>query len=194
MSNYPITDWIGEIVMEAGYSTAVTNMLSGKSLRVARHAEPVWRISGAHNLTQANCATLEAFFREMKGQLTTFTWTDPVSRTWGSDSDTSFYVGTGDASTTVFDIPGKTISSYTIYVNGVAKTEGASNDYTISADGGTDGRAQVTFTAAPSSGHRIGVIFTGYLALETRFANDAMPWRAKATNRDLIEVELIQDD
>jgi hypothetical protein len=119
-------------------------------------------------ITKAEARTLWAFYIARKGSYEAFSFFYPVSNTY-----TTEYVGTGDGTTLVFNLPCKTASSYTLYVDGVAQTAGGT-DYTFGALGGADGADKATFVAAPADGARITFSFTGYLKVRARFAEDNM--------------------
>ena len=116
-------------------------------------------------LSKSEARTLWQFYLERKGSYEAFNWFHPFSDTYEGE-----YVGTGDGSTTVFNLPSKQASSYTLYVDGVAQTE--DTNYTFTSQGGADGADKIEFTAAPSSGQRITWDFTGYLKVRCRFAED----------------------
>lgn len=80
------------------------------------------------------------------------------------------YLATGDAATTIFDLPGKSTSARTLYVNGAETATGFSY-----LSGGGDGSAdRVEFTTAPALGAIITLDFTGYLRIKCRFENDKL--------------------
>lgn len=118
------------------------------------------------SITKANALTLWQFYISRSGSHEAFNLFYPHSNTY-----TVEYVGTGDGSTVVFNLPSKQAATYTLYVDGVAKT-GGGTDYTFSSEGGTDGADKVTFVAAPASGERITFTFTGYLKIRAIFKED----------------------
>lgn len=71
-----------------------------------------------------------------------------------------------------YELHGVTCSSYTIYIDGVAKTGGGA-DYTFVSEGGGAGADRITFTAYPSVGTLITSDFTGYLRLKARLGDDS---------------------
>lgn len=120
------------------------------------------------SISKADALTLWAFFIARAGGFNAFNLFLPYSSTYVKE-----YVGTGDDSTVVFNLPSKSASSYTLYVDGVAQTGGGA-DYTFAGTGGTDGADKVTFTVAPESGARITFSFTGYLKIHATFADDKL--------------------
>lgn len=117
------------------------------------------------NLPAADADTLWQFYVARKGSLEAFSYFLPWIKTY-----TGEYVGSGDGSTTAFNVSGKTISAYTFYQDTTTLTE--TTDYTISATGGSDGEAQLNLVVAAAGGERITVDFTGYLKVRCRFLND----------------------
>lgn len=92
-----------------------------------------------------------------------------------SESYTGEYIGTGDGSTVIFNLPCKTSSGRTVYVDNNTQSEGATGaDYAFTALGGTDGEDKIEFSVAPSNGSRIKIDFTGILKIRCRFAEDNM--------------------
>ena len=116
--------------------------------------------------SKADGLTLWQFYLARKGAYQAFNYFVGYSNTYVGE-----YVGTGDGATTVFNLPAKTSSSYTVYKDAVAQ-EGGGTDYTFAALGGTDGADKITFTAAPDAGTRITYDFTGTLKIRCRFAED----------------------
>jgi hypothetical protein len=118
------------------------------------------------DLTKANGRTLFQFYVDRGGSYEAFNLFCPNSDTYSGE-----YVGTGNGSTLIFNLPSKLATSYTLYVDNVAKT-GGGVDYTFSSEGGADGADKVTFAAAPADGARITFNFTGYLKIHGCFAED----------------------
>lgn len=113
----------------------------------------------------SDAQTLWEFFIARSGAYESFSFFYPFSRTYSGE-----YVGTGDDSTTVFNLPSKQATSRTIYLDGVSQSEGT--DWTFSSEGGADGADKATFAAAVSLGERITFDFTGYLKVRARFLDD----------------------
>ena len=171
--NYPSLDFLFGLRVTPRYMTVAPKLMDGARIRRQLWAEPLHSISGSHKLTDAQYSTLDGFFRTTaKGIANSFTLTDPATRVY-----TDVYLGTGDGAETDWDVPAKSISDYTFYVNGVEVDEGSSSDYTISATGGTDGRAQLNLNITPSAGYRVSADFTGQRAWTVVFANDDLQFR-----------------
>ncbi len=81
------------------------------------------------------------------------------------------YMGIAEDGQTVFDIPGASTSSQTIYLNGAVQDPGS---YTILIGGGADGSDRVQFNNPPGAGAIVSAIFTGFLRVRCRFSEDKM--------------------
>lgn len=118
-------------------------------------------------ITKANFQTLWEFYQARAGAFGEFNFFFPNSHTW-----VDIYVGAGDGSQTVWNLPCKTSSSRELKIDNVAQTEGV--DYTFSAGGGSDGADQATFPAAPGTGEYLTLSFTGLLKVRLTFADDKL--------------------
>ena len=116
--------------------------------------------------SKADGRTLWQFYLERKGAYEAFNYFCGFSDIYESE-----YVGIGDGSTVIFNLPAKNSSAYSVYKNGVEQS-GGGVDYTFAAGGGTDRADKITFTAAPDAGDRITYDFTGNLKIRCRFAED----------------------
>jgi len=122
-------------------------------------------------VTKAQGRTLWAFYIARQGQYNAFVFFTEYTDTYVGE-----YVGTGDGSTTVFNLPSKQASSYTLYKDAVSQT-GGGVDYTFASEGGTDGADKITYVAAPADGARLTFDFTGYLKIRCRFAEEIMSFQ-----------------
>lgn len=132
-------------------------------------------------LPWANYTDHWAFFQARRGGSGTFTWYDwlghdavPIGIPW-----VKIYAGIRDGSTTVFDLPSYSASSYTLYSNGSALTAGGV-DWTFGAAAGTDGRDRATLAAAGTAGHVLEFSFRGRRAHTVRFASDELVYEARS--------------
>ena len=107
-----------------------------------------------------------AFFRQTGGPAIPFV---------AFDFDYSFghqrvYVGTGDGTTTVWNLPCRdTASAVQVYKDGTEQTSGV----TVSTDGANE-RAKVTFGTAPAAGAVVTMSFVGQRAWVCRFGDDVL--------------------
>ena len=122
------------------------------------------------NITKAQGQTLWLFYKARSGAYEAFNFFYAFSASY-----TDEYVGTGNGSTLIFNLPSKGASSYTLKVDGATQTAGGV-DYTFASEGGTDGADKATFVVAPATGKRITWDFTGYLKVRARFAEDNLDW------------------
>lgn len=116
-------------------------------------------------LSTSHARILWAFFIARGGSFEAFNWFDIFSNEYVGE-----YVGTGDGSTTNFNLPSKDASSRVLYIDGNAQTEGVNWDFT--GEGGADGADLCELTTPASAGQRITFDFTGYLKVHCRFAED----------------------
>lgn len=90
------------------------------------------------------------------------------------------FIARGDGITQSFDLPGKTTTLRSVYVDGV---EDATATYASGT--GEAGVDRVTFSSVPAEGALLTADFTGYLRLRARFAQDSL----KKTNFDYLAYE-----
>lgn len=118
-------------------------------------------------MTKTNMQTLWAFYMARKGAFEAFYIYDITTM-----AHTDLYIGLGDGSTVTYDLPGKSTSSQTIYVDNVAQTNSVTVFY--SYDSGAESSDQVVFSSAPSIGSVLTCDFTGFLRIKCRFAGDSL--------------------
>jgi len=121
------------------------------------------------NITDSDATTLWKFFVARAGGYAAFNFFDRAT----TRSYVSEYVGVGDGSNTVFNLPSKSAGSVTLYSAGSALTAGGV-DWTFASGGGDDGADKATFVTAPDSGSVITIDFTGQLKVHSVFANDSL--------------------
>ncbi len=119
------------------------------------------------NITTANARILWQFFMSCKGKHLPFN----VFLPWESEY-VGEYVGTTDGVTTIYNLPSKMASGYTVYVGGAALTAGI--DYTFTAAGGEDGADKITLSTPHTAGAYITIDFTGILKVRCKFSEDVM--------------------
>jgi hypothetical protein len=95
----------------------------------------------------------------------------------GYNSYVDEYVGTGNSTTLVFNLPA--VNSSQVHKLYIAGTSQPTSNYTFSAAGGPDGEDKVTVVSSsaggpsvPSSTVRLTYDFTGRLKIRCRFAED----------------------
>lgn len=128
------------------------------------------------------------FYSARKGSSGTFTFYDwngwdssPVGIRWPK-----LYVGVGNGSTTAWELPMKSSSSGTAYVNG------SSASGSLSLGTGTDGRDVFTFSVAPVTDGIIEWQATGRAGFNCRFGNDKIAFRNFA--RTLVTTGLLIEE
>jgi uncharacterized protein (TIGR02217 family) len=171
MAEYPTTPKPQNPVnITARFNNIISTADSGREQRRRKSVQNLYDVKLTYSaLSLANLNTLWAFYQARRGTFESFYFYDLTeSRT----THYTQYVGVGDASTTIFDIPGKNTSGQTIYVNGVAKT--VTTDYTILTGGGTESADRISFVVAPAAGYIITVTFTGDLRIKCRFKEDKL--------------------
>lgn len=119
---------------------------------------------------QSTFRTLWQFYNARAGKYGTFSFFYPYSDVYIGE-----YIGTGDGTTTTWNLPVKTGSSYTVYIDG-SSVSGGGVDYTYTSGGGGDGEDLIAFTVAPNSGTRLTMDFTGILKIRANFADDILSW------------------
>ena len=128
-------------------------------------------------LSKDQAEPLWEFYCARKGSYESFVWFESTGLgTYRSYS--SEYVGTGDSTTLIFDLPAKGSSAYSRQVH-IAGTSTPTTNYTISYNGGSNGEDKVTFVSSsdgglgpPSTTERITYSFTGRLKIRCTFDDD----------------------
>jgi len=163
----PNPDW-GAYKHKALTGTETRTATSGKEWR--RRAWPRNKQSfemSWSQLSDADCATLRAFYDARGGNWESFTFFDFVSRVWtdlGVDE-----AATGSLDT--FTIPAKSTSAHTVYVGG----ESIDSEYwTIGSGTGDEGEDQIVFDEGhePAEGAAVNVDCTGQRRYTVRFEGD----------------------
>lgn len=184
----PVPQLPYEITFE--YRTAISKFETGREL-----AHQLWRFPRRRvNLKYAvlrpeEIQTLWAFYQGRRGAALPFYFIDEFSVTSldAPFSHTDQYVGRGNGITTIYELPGKSTSMQTIFLDGVQQ-----GDVIILSGGGFGGVDRVQFSQAPAAGVLITANFTGHLRILMRFAEDSLSRemfsaRLYRTGIDLIE-------
>jgi len=175
MATYPgysEIKYINPVTIVTQYKTLISNFNDlGEEKRRRKWLYPKRNITLSYAyLSIANATTIWQFYKDRSGAYQSFSFF--LDSTY--DDDKSYegeYVGTGDGSTVLFNLPSKNATDYTLYIDGVEQTAGGV-DYTFGDNDGLDGADTATFEAAPASGERITYDFTGILKVRCRFAED----------------------
>lgn len=168
-------------VKSPGFSTKIQRAVSGRELRAAFMAYPLWTFKLVYEVLRDDAEnnelkTLVGFFTARQGSFDSFLYTDP-----SDNAVTAQGFGTGNGVATQFQL----IRAYgsfiepvmnlngtpSIYINGVLKTAGT--DYTISA-------GMVTFAAAPANA--AALTWTGSYYYRCRFLHDSVDFSQFVSN------------
>jgi hypothetical protein len=149
------------------WKTLISQLDGGNEQRRSCWDFPHYNVSLAFDaLKPDEFLALWTHYMSCKGAALAFNFWVPVIDTYPE----MLYMGIGDGATKTFDIPGKSTSAQTIYVNGQPQGSG----FTISYGTGVDGADQVTFTTAPSANYVIACMMTGFLRCRVRYAQDKL--------------------
>jgi hypothetical protein len=167
---YPTTPKPSNVEITPRWNTVISQFDSGKEQRRSKQTQDLYDIKLTYPpMIMSDFTTLWAYYQARKGRCESFYFYDmEESRT----THTAVYVALGDASTLIFDIPGKSTSAQSIYLNSVVQT--LTTDYTILTGGGTDSADRVSFVSAPGAGVIITATFTGDMRIKCRFKEDKL--------------------
>ena len=161
------------IIIEPVWDTLIHMTDSGAEQRRQKSLYPRFdvklRLSGVDT---SDAQTIWDFYMARKGAFESFYFFDPTPDMGVATEYDDLYIGAGDGSTEIFDIPGKSTSSQVIYVDGVTQT--LTTDYVILTGGGSGSADRVDFVTAPSLAQSISCDFTGKLRIKCRFAEDRL--------------------
>jgi hypothetical protein len=124
-------------------------------------------------ISKAEVATLYQFYMDNDGSYGAFNFFYDSNKS--TNSYVKEYVGTGDDSTVIFNLPCKNSTSRQLYIDNVSQSEGV--DWTFTQNGGADNADKCELAAAAASGARITYSFTGYLKVRCRFAEDNLSFQ-----------------
>lgn len=131
------------------WDTLVSRMESGTEQRRQRQLFPIYDVTVTYDvLSAADCETLWQFYSARKGAYEAFYIYDLALLAGVSFSHKAQYCGTGNGTIDTFDIPGRSTSSQTIYLDGASQASG----YSILTGGGASNADRVQFTTPPASG------------------------------------------
>lgn len=162
------------------WSTAVQKSASGREIRSALYANPLWKFSLSYEFLRAGAAQelqqLVALFNLCKGQFGTFLFSDPTDN---AVADQVFGIGNG--SQTVFPLT-RSIAGFAEPIAAVNGTPVFKADGML-IGGATIGGGVITFPSPP-----VGLLtWTGQFFYRCRFLSDSMDfenfmhqlWQAK---------------
>jgi len=148
------------------WRTLLSEFETGSEQRRSKWVFPVYDVNLQYPVLSAtNSALLWAFYMARKGSAEAFWFYDLYS-----SAHIAHYVGVGNGTTDIFDLPGKSTSSRTLYVDGSVVSSG----FAYLTGGGDGSSDRVDFETAPALGAIITVSFTGYLRAKVRFEEDRL--------------------
>ena len=158
------------VIIEPEWDTIIHRFDGGGEQRRQKSLYPRFNVPNLKfkGLSGSEVQTLWDFYMARKGAFEAFYFFDPSINASIVTSYDDLYVGTGDGTTDIFDLPGKSTSAQTVYVDG---EEGV---YSILTGGGDGSADRVDFTTAPALGTSISCDFTGQLRIHCRFEHDKM--------------------
>ena len=132
------------------------------------------------SLSKGEAETLWQFYQARGGSYDSFAWFESTGVGVGSyHTYANEYVGTGNSSTLVFNLPA--INSSQVHVLYIAGSSIASTNYTFSAGAGTNSEDKITMISSTAGGlpvitstERITYDFKGRLKIRCRFAEDIL--------------------
>ena len=156
---------------EIEFGTLISAFDGGTEQRRQKLLYPRYNVTIRYNaISKTEAQTLWNFYVARKGSYESFFCYDLALLLQHSFAHTDQYCGTGDSATTIFDIPGRSTSSRTVYLDNIEQTSGI----TYLTGGGASSADRIQFSAAPTSGEIITVDFAGYLRMKVRFAEDKL--------------------
>ena len=173
----PYTD---PVAIDMRFKTLVSNFDDkGEEKRKSKWAYPKRSVSLQYKAaSKSEAKTLWQFYQARKGQYEAFVWFESTGI--GATAYNTYvgeYVGTGDSTTLVFNLPA--INSSSVHKLYIANSSQDSTSYTFSAKAGSNGEDKVTLVSSsaggrtvPTSTERITYDFTGRLKVRCRFAED----------------------
>ena len=175
MSTFPESPApIYPLIVEPEWRTLTSDFDGGGEQRRQKQLFPKYNVTVSYGaLSESDMQTLWDFYMARKGAYEAFYIYDLALLAGIAPNHDGQYAGTGNGSTEVFDIPGRSTSSHTVYVDGVEQT--ITTDYVILTGGGESSADRIDFVSPPSAGEVITVDFTGYLRIRARFAEDKLP-------------------
>lgn len=184
MAIYPSSTsvpYVNPVTQNMRFKTLVSNFDDlGEEKRKRKWVYPKRDISLQYKvLSKSEAETLWRFYQDRSGAYEAFVWFESTGL--GSTAYNSYageYVGTGDSTTLVFNLPA--VNSSQVHILYIAGTSQPTTNYTFSASGGSNNEDKVTVVSSsaggppvPTSTERITYDFDGRLKIRCRFAEDA---------------------
>ncbi len=173
MATFPEID-TQSLIVEPEFNTLSTTGTfdSGKEQRRSKQLYPKYNVTLSYDKIEiADVRTLWEFYMARNGAYEAFYIYDFALFLNHTFNHKKQYCGTGDGSTAIFDIPGRTTTSHVIYSDGSDVTSAT----TILVGGGNSSSDRVEYDTAPGEGVIVTADFTGYLRMRVRFAEDKLP-------------------
>ncbi len=164
---YSTLGWANPLVIDILTKTLISRFEDlGDEKRKQKKLYPTRNVALSYkNLSRVNGRVIWQFFMDRGGSYEAFNFFLNYSDAYEGE-----YISTGNASETTYNLPSKSSSLRTIYLDGVAQE--TPTDYTITDGAGEDGADRLVFVAAPARGVRITYDFTGKLKIRCRFIDD----------------------
>ncbi len=160
------------LVLEPIFNTIISGTDGATEERLQKWTYPKYDVTVNYGkLTSTKMDLIYAFYMARKGAYGSFYIYDSTLHNEKLDH-VGQYCGTGDGATEVFDIPGRSTESVSIYLDGTLQT--LTTHYVLLIGGGESSADRVDFVSAPASGQIVTADFTGYLRIRARFAQDKL--------------------
>ncbi len=168
------------LILTPKWQTLKTPLGERNEQRTAKQTYPQFDVTVAFNTfpSHSDVMTIWDFFIARKGSYEGFDIYDPRLHGAVYPAHLGLLVGVGDGSTDIFDIPGRSTSSQSIYLDGVSQGSG----WSILTGGGRSSSDRVDFTTAPTTGEIITTDFTGIMRIRVRFASDLLSFELFEAN------------
>lgn len=177
------------LIVEPEWRTFISTIETGAEQRRQKSVFPIYNVQVNYNvLSEADAQTIWEFYMARKGAYEAFYIYDLTLLADVAFNHVTQYCGTGDGSTDIFDIPGRSTSAHAVYSDGVLQAD--PGDYSILTGGGVSSSDRVDFVSAPDEGKIITCDFTGFLRIRARFLNDKLSRDSFTTNLFRYGVEL----
>jgi len=163
------------------YKTLISEFDTGEEQRRQKWSAPKWDVSLVYNaIRSTDVDKLLAFYDARRGAYEAFSFYDPFT----ASGYTSVYCGTGNGTSTAFDIPGKQTSGQVVRVNGSTVA------FTVSTGTGADGADRILLPSPPAAGAVVTCSFSGKLRIRCRFSEDSFEREYREAGRYRVRVSL----